>query len=208
MTLLFQPIPPRRGPPPYLRPPFASTKATPTSSYRLSTLPPEAHFLSIDSTSARYRCLSSVMWEAALNSFPHPTHTTSTTPKPGSCPMNKWYDEDCKNLHQELQYAFLHSCSTYPDTKRSYCHLLRHKKRYYVPQRIRELSSLLAIPPNIYGVPSSPNTPLSLPTSTQLPCSPTPSIFMTSPARTTFVLIPPLPPATSSLTAMSRRPPG
>ena len=60
-------------------------------------LPPETQFSSLDFASDKYQCLSSAIWEVALKSFPHSTRTTS---KPGSCPMNKWYDEECKNFHR------------------------------------------------------------------------------------------------------------
>ena len=91
-------------------------------------LPPEVQFPSLNLAIAKYQCLSSTIWKAALNSFPHSTHTSSDTTKMASCPMNKRYDEDCKSLHREIRHAFLHSCPTYPNIQKYYRRLLRQKK--------------------------------------------------------------------------------
>jgi hypothetical protein len=143
------PLPPHpspRGPP---RTTFDLTKETLTS----SPLPyarcshQKTQFSLLDSASTKYTCLSSAIWEATLKSFPHSTRSTSISPKVGSCPMNKWYDDECKTLHRELRYAFTHSQPFYSDLKASYRRLLRHKKRLFVSHRRRELSALLAHSP-------------------------------------------------------------
>lgn len=102
------------------------------SSFLCRMLPSEAQFSALDSTSAKYQCLSSTIWEAALQSFPHSTRTSSTSPKPGTCPRNKWYDTKCKSLHQELCHAFQHSLPTYPTIRLVYRRLLRRKKRQFI----------------------------------------------------------------------------
>ena len=117
------------------------------SSFLRRILPSEAQFSALDSTFAKYQCLSSTIWDAALQSFPHSTRTSFASPKLWTCPKNKWYDTECKSLHQEFRHAFRHSLPTYPTIRLVYRRLLRHKKRQFISQRRRELSTLLAHSP-------------------------------------------------------------
>lgn len=132
----------------HLESPSVSMKATQTSflpfSIGCSLLRPSSPHLTLPLINIS---LSFAIWEAALQSFPHSTRTSSASPKLGICPMNKWYDTECKSLHQELRHAFRHSLPTYPTIRLVYRHLLRRKKRQFISQRRRELSALLAHSP-------------------------------------------------------------
>lgn len=129
LTLPFHgpPHPSPRGPP---RTTFQFDEGDPNifSSTLRKMLPSETQFSLLDSPSTKYTHLSSAIWEAALKSFPHSTRSTSTSRKVRSCPMNKWYNDKCKTLHRELQYAFTHSQPFYLDLKASYHRRLRRKK--------------------------------------------------------------------------------
>jgi hypothetical protein len=82
-------------------------------------LPPKSLFSSLNSTSTKYDCLSSIIWEVTLKSYPHITQYTSLSPNIGSCPMNQWYDTNCKPLHSQLRHAFSHDRCSYPSLKPS-----------------------------------------------------------------------------------------
>jgi hypothetical protein len=113
-------------------------------------LPSKTQFSLLDA-STKYDYLSSIIWDAELESYPHPTQSTSTSPKHKSCPMNRWYDEECKSLHHQLQQAFTHAHPSYLGLKVLYCRLLRRKKNLFISQRRYDLSiSLTHSPKNLW----------------------------------------------------------
>jgi hypothetical protein len=156
------PPPPVHGPP---RTTFFFEEGDPTSllpiSARGSHL--ESIFSRLASPDAKYTCLSSAIWEAAFRSYPHHTKSTSPSLKTRSCPMNKWYDNDCKLLHSQLRHAFTHTHSSYPHLKASYRRLLRHKKRLFISQQRRDLSaSLICSPKTLWRTFFPHHSPLPL----------------------------------------------
>jgi len=82
-------------------------------------LPSKTQFSLLDSASTKYTCLSTAIWEVALKSFPHSTCSISISPKVGSCPMNKWYDDECKTQHHEIRYSLTQSPPFYSNVKAS-----------------------------------------------------------------------------------------
>ncbi|KAH9310534.1 hypothetical protein KI387_025569 [Taxus chinensis] len=117
------------------------------SSHLRQLLPPESQFTSL-STNTKYDLLSSIIHKDALDSYPHVTLTHHSKK---TCPMNQWYDEDCKAVHRQLHFASVHASPSFPSLKSAYRHLLRHKKRAFISRRRRELrESLLHSPKHFW----------------------------------------------------------
>jgi hypothetical protein len=114
ITFMFPPSPLRTflffpslsAPTPPQGPPRTIFRFDEEDPYTFSThlrqiLPFETQFSLFDSASTKYNYLSYTIWNLVLMSYPHSTQSTSQKNK--SCPMNRWYDEECNALHRQLR---------------------------------------------------------------------------------------------------------
>jgi hypothetical protein len=113
LSELTPPLPPHSLPRAQLTLSSALTSETrmPSSTHLRPMLPSETQFSLLDA-STKYDYLSSTIGDTTLKSHTHSTQYTSTSPKNKSCPMNKWYDEECKALHCQFRHAFTHAHPT------------------------------------------------------------------------------------------------
>eukprot|EP01018_Ginkgo_biloba_P024385 Gb_38872 [translate_table: standard] len=75
--------------------------------------------------------LVNILWNATTNVFPYYT-SSARTQRVGGCPMNNWFDEECKDLHCTYRTLLRHDPITAKSFHKIYRNTLRCKKRQFL----------------------------------------------------------------------------
>ena len=133
--------------------------------YHLRRLLSPASFDDSLATSDMFDSLASAIWDFALLSIPHRSPLSLTTNRQNTCPMNKWFDAECKAFHRSVHVAFEAQSPAFTHLRISYLRFLRHKKRSFAFFQCRTLCSMLIQNPQIFWRTlfprCSPHPPLS-----------------------------------------------
>lgn len=109
--------------------------------------------------------LANAIWESVILSIPHHSPISHRSKRQNTCPMNQWFDANCKSFHRFVRSAFETHSPDFTLLRYSYLHFLRCKKRSFVSFQCRSLCSTLIRNPQIFCRTLFPQ------------CSPLPSIL-------------------------------
>ena len=85
--------------------------------------------------------LTHILHSAATSSFPCTKH--SNQGRSGSMPQNKWYDEDCRDLHRKLTVSQLNGSITSTQARKEMRKMTRRKRRAWEASQYWELYHML-----------------------------------------------------------------
>ncbi|MCO5600622.1 hypothetical protein L7F22_054737 [Adiantum nelumboides] len=85
--------------------------------------------------------ITDIMHASALQSFPHSTHTDS--PRTGTMPQNRWYDDECRDLRKKVRALEASGEITHREAQRRMHSLTRRKKRAWEEIQYWDLYHLL-----------------------------------------------------------------
>ncbi|MCO5562396.1 hypothetical protein L7F22_016023 [Adiantum nelumboides] len=85
--------------------------------------------------------ITSILHESATQSFPHRIHTHP--PRTGTMPQNRWYDDECRNLHRHLRILEIRGEITHHQAQRKMRTLTRRKRREWEEHQYWDIYHLL-----------------------------------------------------------------
>ena len=97
-----------------------------------------------------FESLASAIWDSALLSIPHRSPSSSRAKRRNTCPMNKWFDTDCKAFHRFVRIAFEVQSPAFSHLRLEYLRFLRRKKRSFASTQCSTLCSTFIQNPQIF----------------------------------------------------------